>query len=242
MSTVIERIRKALHIPQGGLSEDTRANVVFAKGAGWAAPAGDVPAGDLPGLIAQIRTEAGHLNLQVHECASAEQCGAELAALVEGRRPEWGTARQVMCWSDPVIQGLGLEARLAGTDISVRTVPERERFDETERAEFRRQVVDSYMGVTTADLLVADTATLLLLGGRGRGRSVSLVPSIHVAVVPVGRIVRTFRDALRRLDARGLGLPSNMTFITGPSKTADIEATLVHGAHGPREMHLFLLP
>ena len=79
----------------------------------------------------------------------------------------------------------------------------------------------------------------MLLGGKGRARSVSLVPSIHIAVVPAGRIVGSYRRMLSALNARTL--PSHATVITGPSKTADIEATLVHGAHGPREMHLFVV-
>jgi L-lactate dehydrogenase complex protein LldG len=68
---------------------------------------------------------------------------------------------------------------------------------------------------------------------------VSLVPSIHIAVVPAERMLGSYRQMLSCLDA--MPLPSNVSIITGPSKTADIEATLVHGAHGPREMHLFVV-
>jgi L-lactate dehydrogenase complex protein LldG len=240
MNTVMENIRKALGVA-GREGEAARAGRVFAKSAGWDEPVAPVEAGEIPGLVAQIRQEAAHLNLQVHECSSLETCGEELAVLAAGRSPEWGTRRSIMCWDDPLLRGLGLEDRLAA-EIALRYVPVRESFNEAERAELREQVVESYMGVTTADHLIADTATLVVLGGKGRGRSVSLVPSIHVAVVPLGRMVRSFREVMRLFDARREALPSNMTFITGPSKTADIEATLVLGAHGPREMHLFLVP
>ena len=240
MSTVMENIRKALGVAGRG-SDAARAGRVFARSAGWDEPVAPVEAGEIPGLVAQIREEAAQLNLQVHECPSLEKCGEELAALAANRSPEWGTQRNVMCWDDPLLRELGLEEKLGG-DIGLRYVPVKDGFDEAERAEFRKQVVESYMGVTTADYLLADTATLAVLGAKGRGRSVSLVPSIHVAVVPMGRMVRSFREVMRLFDARRESLPSNMTFITGPSKSADIEATLVHGAHGPREMHLFLVP
>jgi len=240
MNMVMENIRKALGI-RGAENDAARFDRLFAKSPGWDEPVAPVEAGEIPALVAQIRTEAAHLNLQVHECPSLEKCGEELAALAAGRSPEWGSQRSIMCWDDPLLRALGLEERL-GQDIGLRYVPSGDSFDQAERAGFRSQVVESYLGVTTADYLIADTATLVVLGGKGRGRSVSLVPSIHVAVVPMGRMVRTFREVMRLFDARRETLPSNMTFITGPSKTADIEATLVHGAHGPREMHLFLVP
>ncbi len=242
MSMVLEQIKKALRVASHSSEADARLNTVFAKSAGWSAPVVETRPESLPDLVARIRVEAGHLNLHVHECASLDTCGAELVALALARPAEWGDARRIMSWNDPLLRALGLEERLRGTDIGLAWVPNQERFTEDERAAFRGQVIASYIGLTTADYLIADTASLVLLGGRGRARSVSLVPSIHVAVVPMGRIAPSFRDVLRRLDAQGLALPSNLTFVTGPSKTADIEATLVHGAHGPREMHLFLVP
>jgi L-lactate utilization protein LutB len=125
-----------------------------------------------------------------------------------GAGPEWGTLKQIMRWSDPLLDGLGLEARLPA-DIAVKTVPEADSFSEPERQEFRREVIASYIGITTADYLLADTASLVLLGGRGRARSVSLVPSIHIAVVPAERMLGSYRQMLSRLSA--LALPSNVT-------------------------------
>lgn len=242
MSTVIERIRKALRLPQGGVDQDTRVKTVFAKTKTWGDGVSEVYPDAVPDLVAKIRAEAVHLNLHVHECQDLTTCALELAGLVQARKPEWGTTRRIMCWNDPVLKSLELNTHLVDSDITLDFVPDRDLYEDAERAAFREQIEASYVGVTTADWLIADTATLVLLGGRGRARSVSLVPSIHVAVVSKQCIVPTFRDVLRLLDKQGLGLPSNLTFVTGPSKTADIEATLVHGAHGPREMHLFLTP
>ncbi|SFM14340.1 L-lactate dehydrogenase complex protein LldG [Desulfomicrobium norvegicum] len=235
MSRIIERVRQALEVQ----ANDGRDRLVFAKSEEFIncahATATDEERG---GWMESIRREAQALNLQVHECPDLDACGEAIAALARERDPEWGTLKRIVRWSDPLLDELGLEARL-GEDIPVTTVPMADSFDESERAEFRREVIASYIGITTADYLLADTASLVLLGGRGRARSVSLVPSIHVAVVPGSRMLGSYRQMLSRLN--GQTLPSNVNIITGPSKTADIEATLVHGAHGPREMHLFVV-
>lgn len=235
MNRIIERVRQAL----GVTADDGRDKLVFAKSADFCACASTlIAAEERAGWMDRIREEAKALNLQVHESPDLAACGAAIAALAQERAPEWGTQKQIMRWSDPVLDGLGLEARLPA-DIAVKTVPLADSFNESERQEFRREVIASYIGITTADYLLADTASLVLLGGRGRARSVSLVPSIHIAVVPAERMLGSYRQMLSCLNA--MALPSNVSIITGPSKTADIEATLVHGAHGPREMHLFVV-
>jgi len=100
--------------------------------------------------------------------------------------------------------------------------------------------------VTSADFCLADTATLVLRNRPGQPRSVALVPSIHIAVITLDQIVADMKElfALLRWVAHfpaGRAFPNYMSFISGPSKTADIEATMVHGAHGPREVHLFVI-
>jgi L-lactate dehydrogenase complex protein LldG len=78
----------------------------------------------------------------------------------------------------------------------------------------------------------------------GHARSVSLVPAIHIAVIEIRSIIANLKE-LYALIKHGDGLPGGltncMTFITGPSKTADIEAVMVHGAHGPRELYLYVI-
>jgi L-lactate dehydrogenase complex protein LldG len=106
-------------------------------------------------------------------------------------------------------------------------------------------MIESFIGLTSADFCMADTATLVLRNRPGQPRSVALVPSIHVAVIALDQILADMKElfALLRWDERfrAEGLSNYMSFISGPSKTADIEATMVHGAHGPREVHLFVI-
>ena len=123
--------------------------------------------------------------------------------------------------------------------------PGTERPSGDQRAALRGAVAASFVGVTAADFCVADTATLVLRTRPGQPRSMSLVPSIHIAVITADRIVADLKELYALLhwgDPDGKpDLTTCMTFVTGPSKTADIEATLVHGAHGPRAVTLVII-
>ena len=116
---------------------------------------------------------------------------------------------------------------------------------EVQRREIRQNIVEAFVGVTSADFCVAESATLVLKTRDGHARAASLAPSIHVAVIEISRIVANLEElyALLKYDDenKNENLTNCLTFITGPSKTADIEATLVFGAHGPREVHIFVI-
>lgn len=92
-------------------------------------------------------------------------------------------------------------------------------------------------GLSTVQGAVAETGTLVLVASRERHRLVSLVPPVHVAVVHTDQIAPTL-DAALAPEHRSSPL---VTLVTGPSRTADIELTLVVGVHGPRELHVVLL-
>ena len=97
-------------------------------------------------------------------------------------------------------------------------------------------------GVTDVQAAIAETGTLVCWSGPGRGRGLSLVPPVHIAVVRRSDIVPDLIDYLARHAQHGPeALPSSIVFITGPSKTADIEGVLITGVHGPREVHILLV-
>lgn len=95
-------------------------------------------------------------------------------------------------------------------------------------------------GVTCVQLAIAETGTLVLFTHVERHRLTSLVPEVHVALVARDTIVPTLDDALRAAAEQPTGPPRCVTFISGPSRTADIELELVVGVHGPRELHIVL--
>jgi L-lactate dehydrogenase complex protein LldG len=201
-------------------------------------------------LIDTLRRAAEPINLEVVVAPSAEAAAAVIVDTVGSSPTEWGGSRKVCAWDHPLIDSLGLAAALARQEIPLVTVGSLfpaagEGLTGDQRSAWRRAVIDCFVGITAADFCVADTATLVLRTRPGLPRGVSLVPSIHIAVITVDRILADLKElyaVLRWGDAPSpADLTTCMTFISGPSKTADIEATLVHGAHGPKRACLFVI-
>jgi L-lactate dehydrogenase complex protein LldG len=100
---------------------------------------------------------------------------------------------------------------------------------------------DDLVGITGAFCAIAETGTLMLLSGAGTPASVSLLPETHVALLPVTRLVARMEDAWTLLRREHGTLPRAVHFVSGPSRTADIEQTVTLGAHGPYRVLIVLL-
>ena len=98
---------------------------------------------------------------------------------------------------------------------------------------------DADAGITDVWFAVAETGSLVIRASAEHGRAVSLVPPLHIAIVEREQIVPDLVDAMRKIAAEGAG--TGTVFITGPSKTSDIEMTLVTGVHGPMEVVVLLV-
>src|SRR5690606_37598699 len=109
-------------------------------------------------------------------------------------------------------------------------------------AEQREIILAAGMGLTSVELAIAETGTLLMWSRPGQERVASLVPPVHVALVDQAQLVPDLFDAFAVLEQRGLeNLPSNLALITGPSKTGDIELQLTTGVHGPKHWHVIVI-
>jgi L-lactate dehydrogenase complex protein LldG len=97
------------------------------------------------------------------------------------------------------------------------------------------------VGITSAFCAIAETGTLMTLSGSDTPPSVSLLPETHIAVVRVSQIVPAMEEAWQRLRATPDYPPRAVNFISGPSRTADIEQTLTFGAHGPYRVHVVVI-
>jgi len=95
------------------------------------------------------------------------------------------------------------------------------------------------VGVSTVQAAIAETGTLVLDSTRERHRFVSLVPPVHIAIVRASQIYRTLGEVLS-LIRKDKEVSAAVTFITGPSRTADIELTLAIGVHGPQELYVII--
>ena len=107
--------------------------------------------------------------------------------------------------------------------------------------EARGAVDADRVGITGCFCAVAETGTLVLLSGAETPATVSLLPETHIALVDTARLVATMEDAFALLRAERSEVPRAINFISGPSRTGDIEQTIVLGAHGPCRVHLVLV-
>jgi len=153
-------------------------------------------------------------------CQTLAQLGTALRAWLAERLSE---GQQFYVW-EPDLQAL----------LHTAEVP----FQATE-ADFKAQAA---VGLTSCEALVARTGSLVVAPATASGRRLSIYPDQHIVLARPSQVVAEIGDALRAVQARyGENLPSMLSLTTGPSRTADIEKTLVLGAHGPRRLTLFLL-
>jgi L-lactate utilization protein LutC len=110
----------------------------------------------------------------------------------------------------------------------------------TDAAELRPLCATADVGITSADYALADTGTLVMLASPAEARLISLLPPVHIAVVPKERVLSGL-DELFTILPLPAEQTSSMVLITGPSRTADIEQILVRGVHGPGEIHVVVV-
>ncbi len=104
------------------------------------------------------------------------------------------------------------------------------------------QFEEAEIGVTGCEALIARHGSVLISNAGKSGRRLSIFPHVHIIIATTSQLVLDIKDALDLVKTKyGELLPSSITAITGPSRTADIEKTLVLGAHGPKSLYVFLL-
>ena len=102
--------------------------------------------------------------------------------------------------------------------------------------------VDLKIGITRCEFLVSRFGSIMVSSALDSGRRLFVYPEVHIVLAYTSQVVPDLKDALKGMRKKyPESFPSQVTVITGPSRTADIEKTLVMGAHGPRELFLFLI-
>jgi L-lactate dehydrogenase complex protein LldG len=105
-----------------------------------------------------------------------------------------------------------------------------------------KQLDRAEVGLTTCEALIARTGSILLSSRTASGRTLSIFPPVHIVLAHRGQVVYDISAALEQATKQsGYKLPSMLSITTGPSRTADIEKTLVLGAHGPKELYVLFL-
>jgi L-lactate utilization protein LutC len=125
---------------------------------------------------------------------------------------------------------------IADRGVAVSDAPELAEFGVTPSG---ADIFNFEVGVTTAQAGIAETGTLVLDSSCERNRLASVVPPVHIAILPASKIRGTLGETLAMLQS-GKEVSPAITFITGPSRTADIELTLTIGVHGPQELYVII--
>jgi L-lactate dehydrogenase complex protein LldG len=167
-------------------------------------------------LAGRFRARAEYLSSTVEAVASLP----DVPAAVAGYLAAHGLGRQAVATLD--VGGLNWSA--AGLLVEPRAAVDADK-----------------VGISGCFCAIAETGTLLLLSGPQTPATVSLLPETHIALVQLSRIVASMEDAFALLRAERGSLPRAVNFISGPSRTGDIEQTIVLGAHGPCRVHLILI-
>lgn len=106
---------------------------------------------------------------------------------------------------------------------------------------FRAATIDDRLALTRADAALAETGTLVFASGPKAPPSLNFIPEVHAVVLREGEILKDQEALWQMLRGSDSPFPRTLNLITGPSRTGDIEQTMYLGAHGPREVHLFLI-
>ena len=190
-----------------------------------------------PALLDRFAEVAQVRGWNVHRTSDPENAMAHIQSLADSLgvnnavRSDQEVFGQILVDTPLESTGIGVTTVAHGPDIS--------------RESLRSSIIAADIGLTGADYAVAETGSVIVLPRKGLSRLVSLVPPVHLALVRPEDLVESLDDLflLRRLEYHegGGDMGSYLNFITGPSRTADIEQTLVVGVHGPKEVHLVLL-
>lgn len=219
--TILGRIAEALRLaaPRPHLSSDTPAGSPAKVGKPWLPDGGETR----EAMLAVLADNLGKLRASLHRAPDVTAAGAVLRRLAA----EKGWKRLAL--------HRGELTEAVARDPGCETWRVEDGFD-------KRRLEACDAGLTACESLVAQTGSLLVSSASNGGRALSILPHAHVVVATVDQVLPDLGAALDAARARhGGALPSMLSFITGPSRTGDIERILVLGAHGPKELHVILV-
>lgn len=179
-----------------------------------------------------LKKELEALSARFHRVESPEQFPEVLGAVLKEHQ-----IKSALCWEHPLLEGLGVKPLLQEAGVEVMGFQE--------PGDFVQKAAGVDLGITAAECAIVESGALMVRASHAWPRAASLLPPVHVAILTARQRIRTAGDLVpiwrKWLSGQEGGLPSGIHLITGPSRTADIELTLVLGAHGPKVLHVVAL-
>jgi L-lactate dehydrogenase complex protein LldG len=185
-------------------------------------------------MVESFTRELQALSGHVYVVADVENVTPTVLAILEQHQ-----AKRIMTWADAslglpwLLQALA-QAGISFADSHIPTVAQ-------ERGPKMAELDGVLVGLTGAQGGLADTGTLAVISGPGQARLASLLPPVHIALLSQNKLFPSL-PAFLAAHPHATQVGSNLVFITGPSRTADIELTLTMGVHGPKEIHVIIFP
>jgi L-lactate dehydrogenase complex protein LldG len=183
-------------------------------------PSGPLPAVDAAERLSRFEQQSAKLSATTERIAHRSELPSAVATYIDFN----GLTRRAIAW--PAFSDLDWAS--AGLEVE-------------HRPPVRDEPQPDLIGITGCFAAIAETGTLAMTSGPDTPAAMTLLPETHIAVVPVSRLVSHMEEVFSLLRAELGQPPRALNFISGPSRTADIEQTLVLGAHGPYRVHIILL-
>lgn len=182
-------------------------------------------------LVERFRRELEALTGKIYGPLSPDEALAQLIDVAGQYSP-----KAVITWDDADLPLPNVAAQLQAAGFVVEQIAA-----EADSPQRRDELEKIPVGITGAVAGLADTGSVIVDSGAGRARGASLLPPVHVALLPVASLFPDLPTWMAHQGGTMLADIANLTIISGPSKTADIELNLVLGVHGPGEVHVILL-
>ncbi len=161
---------------------------------------------------------------------------AENFTRLQGRFAFASSLDEVVTQLQTLIQVRGWQAIYCREEALINTL-QQHRFTQT----YTSDLAHCDAAITTCEQLIARTGSIVMSAAQQSGRTVSVYAPVHICIAYTSQLVYDIGDALKNVQLKYPQLPSLITLATGPSRTADIEKTLVVGVHGPKEVFCFLV-
>lgn len=191
------------------------------------------PDSDFHTMIQNLESELRRLSGEFRRARTVE----EVPAIVIKFAQDSGYQR-IAVNSDPILSECRLASRLKNSGHFEQVYCDA---DTIPAASMATVLAECHLGITGCEAIIADTATIILNHSGFGGRSISLLPQCHLVVARRMQLYRTLDDWMDFQRSTQRALPTCLTFVTGPSRTADIEKVLVTGVHGPLGLVLILM-
>lgn len=187
-------------------------------------------------LLLRLERMAGLMNWKMVRAGDHQGAAQAIAQIVQTL-----DAHSTVRTAHPVFSRVPVEEALRPLGVPCIPLSYEANDPQGSRSRLREVAIQADVGITGVDYMVAETATAIILARRGVSRLASLTPPRHIAIVEPEQVVETLADALTLHKATFLGQGdpgAYWSLISGPSRTGDIEQTIVVGVHGPQEVYL----